>query len=179
MNILPPEDIKTAMEYHQIFRNSPAATQSEIVAGLMASEREAYKAAIEALAPAANVRPVFVMRMPTEKRHSWVARQLGRKASEAIAGNVLQYWLSGPCKQMLIDFLDQLGIEHQDGLIEELPESPPAGKLAGAVDTIMANYPREHVAIYLQVFQAMDLASWPELDSIIEEQLQTNQPPVN
>ncbi len=77
---------------------------------------------------------------------------------------------------MLIDFLDQLGIEHDEGMIEELPDAPPDGKLPAAVDAILAKYPREHVMIYLQVFQAMELAHWPELDEIIKNQLQPDTP---
>ena len=155
------------MQYHEIFRQASAETQREILAELLAEQKDAYKSAVEALAPGARVRPLFVHRMPPPKRHAWLARHLGRKSGEAIAGNILQFWLSGPRKPMLVEFLDTLGIEHEDGMLEELPPEPPEGRLEPAVETLLENHPPEHVRIYLEVFREMDLARWPQLDEIL------------
>ncbi len=155
------------MKHCEIFRNLPASTSTTILAELLAKDKSAYKTAVEALAPSVNVRPVFVMRMPPSQRHAWLAKMLSRNSAEPIANNILQLWLASCHRDMLKAFLDQLGLEHEDGMIDSLPEKPPAGKLKPAVDHLLANYPREYVIIYLHAFQAMELAKWPELDSML------------
>lgn len=156
------------MTHREIFCKLAPDTRSALLAELQAQDKAAYKAAVEALAPSVNVRPVFIMRMPPAQRHAWLAKMLARKSSETITANILQLWLASCHRKMLVAFLDQLGIEHEEGMIESLPDEPPAGKLQPAVDHLLANFPRDFVMIYLRAFQAMDLAKWPELDAILD-----------
>ena len=74
-------------------------------------------------------------------------------------------------KQMLSDFLDALGIAHDDdGTVEDLPECPPKEKITAAVAQLLKKYPTEAVAIYLHAFRDMDsTVQWPALNEILDE----------
>ena len=74
----------------------------------------------------------------------------------------------GSQSSLLCDFLDALGIEHDEhGGIDNLPETPAPEKLHAAVETLLAKYPAEIVAVYLQSFQTMDIAGWPALGEML------------
>ena len=71
---------------------------------------------------------------------------LGRKPSDIFAAHLLQAWLLGAQKPMLCDFLDSLGIKHdEDGTVEELPESPPREELQKAIDQLSTKYQAENL----------------------------------
>jgi len=150
---------------------SPARA-AEIFTFLQAEQKPVYKAAIQGLANQRNLRGVFVERKPPVERHPWMQAALGRRVSDGLASHLLQAWLLGANKQMLCDFLDSLGIAHQeDGTVDVLPAAPPQEKIAEAVAQLLAKYPAESVAIYLHAFRDMDSeVQWPALDEILAEE---------
>lgn len=156
---------------HEIFARMPAETASQLIAFVLEKEKPLYKATIDSLAKQRKLRPVFVERKPREERHAWLRDALGRKASEGIAAHLLQIWLIGAHKGVLCDFLDALGIPHdENGTIENLPEAPAREKLQGAVDTLLSKHDRAVVAVYLHAFQALDESGWPTLEAILAEE---------
>ena len=88
--------------------------------------------------------PVFIERKPPVERYAWIKTALGRKTSDTLAAHLLQAWLLGAQKPMLCDFLDSLGIKHdEDGTVEELPDSPPKEELQKRSINCLAKYPPE------------------------------------
>jgi hypothetical protein len=69
---------------------------------------------------------------------------------------------------MLVDFLNALGIKNEEGVVENLPESMDDVKLKSAIETLLAKYPPEAVAVYLNAFNDMNEANWANLKSILE-----------
>lgn len=162
----------------EIFQQVSPTLASDILSHLQESDKPAYRMAIQTLASQRKLRPIFVERKPRNERHVWMQAALARPSSEPIAANVLQMWLMNTQSPLLCDFLDALGIEHDDkGGIDSLPESPSAEKLQAAIDTVVAKYPPEVVAIYLNSFQSMDIAGWPVLEEALQkdERLQFGQ----
>jgi hypothetical protein len=53
-------------------------------------------------------------------------------------------------------------------VVENLPESMDDAKLKPAIETLLAKYPPEAVAIYLNAFNDMNEANWANLKSILE-----------
>jgi hypothetical protein len=160
------------MKAHEIFEKISPATAAEIFVFLQKEEKPVFKAAIQGLANQRNLRPVFIERKPPEERYLWVQAALSRKIGDGVATHLLHTWLLGAQKEMLCDFLDALEIPHdENGMVEDVPESPSKEKIAGAVSVLLAKYPAEFVAIYLRVFQAMDSAAdWQPLDEILNEE---------
>jgi hypothetical protein len=163
------------MHAAQIFQRLPPELAGQVFLHLQEAEKPTYRMAIQTLAAQRKLRPQFVERKPREERYQWLQAALGRPAAEQIAANLLQMWLMGTQAPMLCDFLDSLGIAHEEnGGIDNLPAAPETGKLREAVDALLAKYPADAVAVYLHSFQAMDIAGWPALGEILaaDERLQ-------
>ena len=164
-----------------IFQRLPAPTVDGMLTHLQSADKPTYRVAIQTLAAARRLRPVFVERKPRPERHAWMQAALARPQNEQISANLLQMWLMGSQSPMLCDFLDSLGIAHDEqGGIDTLPACPDADKLRSAVDTLLAKYPADAVAVYLHSFQGMDIAGWPPLAEILDhdERLQLTPVPV-
>jgi hypothetical protein len=85
-----------------------------------------------------------------------------------VAGSLIRTWLLKKHKVMLVDFLNSLGIKNEEGVVDNLPGTMDDAKLKSAVETLLAKYPPEAVAVYLNAFNDMNEANWANLKSILE-----------
>ena len=160
------------MKSHELFQKMSPSLAADIFVFLQTSQKPVYKAAIQGLANQRNLRGVFVERKPPNERHPWMQAALSRAVSDPLASHLLQAWLLGAHKPMLCDFLDSLGIAHEeDGTVEEIPPAPPKEKIHAAISQLLAKYPAETVAVYLHAFRDMDsVVQWAPLDEILAEE---------
>jgi len=158
------------MAPHEIFARMSPQMVTQLLGFLFEKEKALYKAAVEALAKQRNLRPVFVERKPREERFEWLRNSLARRSSDAIAANLLQIWLVEAHSALLCDFLDGLGIEHdENGTVEQLPPAPPKEKLVPVVDGLLAKHEPAVVVVYLNAFQALDdEGGWESLGELLE-----------
>jgi hypothetical protein len=164
---------------HEIFSRMPSETAGQLLSFLFEKEKPLYKATIESLAKQRKLRPIFVERKPREERHAWMKENLGKKSSEGVAAHLLQIWLVGAQAKLLCDFLDGLGIAHdENGTIEELPSAPPKEEVARVVNSLLETHDASVVAVYLHAFQALDEQGWPSLAEVLAEdpRLQLGEP---
>ena len=156
------------MNSSELFQRISPALAARVFGYLLEHEKPTFKVAIQTVAAQRKLRPVFVERKPREERFIWLQGALSRPAAEPIATNLIQMWLMGEQPALLCDFLDALGIAHDEkGGIETLPASPAPEQLRSAVDAVLEKHPAETVAVYLQSFQSMDIAGWPALAEIL------------
>jgi hypothetical protein len=120
------------------------------------------------VAQARKLRPAFFARSPRAARHTAMAATLTQPRLELLAANLLREWLMKDKTPMLGDFLDALGVAHKDGAVDDLPASVEDANLQAAVEKILAKYPAEEVAIYLNAFYTMNDVRWPNLESILK-----------
>lgn len=147
---------------------SPTLAQ-EIITYAYETDKPLYKATLQAVADARKVRFVFMERQPRTERHTAMVSTLSKPALETVTANLVRAWLLKKYKAMLVDFLDGLAIKHNDGVVEDLPATVPDEKLKPAVDTLLAKYPPEVVAVYLNAFNDMNEVDWPNLKKMLEE----------
>ena len=69
---------------------------------------------------------------------------------------------------LLTQFLDALGIKHEEGIVEELPETIADDALSAALDNLLANHDPDVVVLYLHAFHTMNEAGWPNLEAALE-----------
>lgn len=156
---------------NEIFAKIPAATAAELFAFLAEKEKNLLKVTLDTLAQQRKLRPVFVERKPRAERFQWMQDALGRKQNEGVAAHLLQIWLVGAHAKLLCDFLDGLGIAHdENGTIEELPGAPEKAKLAEVVNGLFEKHDPAVVAIYLHAFQATDENGWSTLEELLAEE---------
>ena len=111
------------------------------------TDKPLYRASLAAVADARKLRPVFLERQPRPQRNATMLATLTRPALDLVAGNLLRSWLLKKHRPMLADFLDALGIPHQDGVVEDLPATMDEAKIRAAVDVLVGKYPPEVVAV--------------------------------
>ena len=153
---------------HEIFGFMSPALAVEIVDHLHTSEKEVYRAALQAVAEAKKVRPLFLERKAKSDRHREMAEALAKPRLDFVALNALQTWLLKKQTALLVDFLDTLGIPHKNGVVDDLPTTVPEDKLKATVDQLLARHPREHVAVYLRAFNDLNEAGWPVLGEMLD-----------
>jgi hypothetical protein len=132
------------------------------------TDKPLYRATLGAVAEARKLRPVFMERQPRPQRHASMLATLTRPALETVTANLIRTWLLKKHKQMLTDFLDALGITHQEGVVETLPAAMDETKIRAAVDGLLTKYPPEAVAVYLHAFNDMNEVDWPSLKTMLD-----------
>ena len=158
------------MTSHELFAAIPAAIAAEILEFNHANDRKLYRAAIDAVAQARKVRPVFLERQPPSERYATMTASLGRPAMAMAADSLLRNWLLKKHTALLVDFLDALQIKHENGVVEDLPKSVDDASLRTAAETLLAKHPPEAVAIYLHAFNSMNAESWTNLDALLQSE---------
>ena len=153
---------------HELLGFMSPSLANDILNWTYEAERPTYKAALQAVANARKLRLVFLERQPRPQRHATMVSALNRPQLEMEAGTLLRTWLVKKYKDMLVDFLNSLGLEHEDGVVESLPETMEDEKLKAAVEALLAKYPHEVVGVYLNAFNDMNEANWPNLKEMLE-----------
>lgn len=159
------------LQPHEILARLNPELTNDLFAHLHGKERKLYQATIDTLAKQRRFRPVFIERKQPAERHAWMKEALGRATNNAVAAHLLQIWFVGAHKDVLCDFLDALGIQHdENGTIEQLPPAPAKEDLKKAVDTLSGKHSPALVAAYLQTFQALDdSGGWGTLEELLGE----------
>ena len=154
---------------HELFGFMSPSLATEIINFVYESEKPLYRTTLASVAEARRVRAVFLERQPRPQRQATMISTLAKPSLELITGNIIRTWLLKKYNSMLGDFLDALGIAHKEGVVEELPENMDDARLSAAVDTLLAKYPQEVVAVYLNAFNEMNEVEWGNLRKLLQE----------
>ncbi|MEY2408795.1 MAG: hypothetical protein QOF48_1465 [Verrucomicrobiota bacterium] len=156
------------MTSSDLFAAMPVTLATDILEFNHANERRLYKAAIDAVAQARHVRPVFIERQPRAEQHALLLSSLGRAQFNLAADTLLRNWLLKKHSSILTGFLDALGIRHDKGVVEDLPKTVDDAALRAAIDTLLAGHPHDIVAVYLVAFNSMNGENWTNLDALLK-----------
>jgi len=156
------------LKSHELLGFMSPAQANDILSFIFESDKPAYKAALAAVAEAKRVRPVFLERQPRVERHASMLSVLTKPQLDAAAAAFIRAWLVQKQAAMLVDFLNALGIPHDKGVVEDLPGEMLDAKLQPAVELLLGKYPHEVVAVYLNAFNDMNAANWPNLKALLE-----------
>jgi len=156
------------LKSHELLGFMSPALANEIISSAHETDKPTYKAALAAVADARHVRPKYLEHQARPQRHATMLATLTRPALDLAAGTLIRTWLVKKQNTMLVDFLNALGIENKDGVIENLPEAMEDAKLKPAVEVLLAKYPHEHIAVYLNAFNDMNEANWANLKTMLE-----------
>jgi hypothetical protein len=158
------------LKSHEIIGFMSQNLALEIINDAHETDKELYRATLKAVAESRKLRPVFLERQPRTQRHAAMIVSLSKPALDLITGNLIRGWLLKKHKAMLGDFLDALGLPHKEGVVENLPDTMDEAKLRAAVEALLAKYPPEAVAVYLQAFHEMNEVEWPALKTMLESE---------
>ena len=155
------------MRSFQVF----AAMTPEQATVMMTSLKEKvpgmFAQAIAAAAAAFKARPVYVARQPIEKQAGSVRRAMSRVSANAFAEELLAVYFIECEKELLVEWLDSVGIEHEDGtLSKDEPKQPAKAALGKAVKAFRAVDDDPNRDLLLAAFAAQNSIDWPELDAL-------------
>ena len=156
------------LKSHELLGFMSPALANDILSFIFESDKPAYKATLAAVAEAKRVRPVFLERQPRAERHTSMLSALTKPHLDPAAAAFIRAWLVKKHAAMLVDFLNALGIPHENGVVEDLPGTMDDAKLKPAIEILLGKYPHEIVAVYLNAFNDMNAANWPNLRTELE-----------
>jgi len=148
----------------KIWRRLPAERRTA-AAELFWGDEQSAEQQVEACATIAThmkFRAKSVLNLPVDKKTRYLVNL--PQVSDAVAARALVNYHLGRQRPMMGDFLDALGIAHEEGLIkDETVVKPDSEKLKAAADQIAAKYPAEDVSLYLSTLVSQDPETWGEL----------------
>jgi hypothetical protein len=153
---------------HELIGFMSPALAGEILSFAFETDKPLYRSTLNAVAVVRKVRPVFLERQPRAQRTAAIIASLSRPALGNAAASLVRVWLVKKQNPMLVQFLDALGIAHKDGVVDDLPPSMDDEKLRAAVESLLAKFPHEAVAVYLLAFNEMNEANWANLKTMLE-----------
>jgi hypothetical protein len=129
-----------------------------------------FSQAVDAAAVSIKARPVYMRKQPFEKKAAAVRRALARVAANPVADEMLAVYFLECRKELLVEWLDIVGLVHEDGALEDdMPDQPQEGKLQEAVKTYRAKDDDSERDLLLGAFAAQAAVEWPALDALLEE----------
>lgn len=156
------------MRSFQVFAAMTPEQATEIMTGLKQQAPGMFAQALAAAAAALKSRPVTLARQPIEKQAASVRRALARVAASPVAEELLAVYFLECQKDLLLEWLDTLGIDHEDGtLASDVPEAPPVKKLEQATKAFRSVDDDINRELLLAAFAAQGSIEWPELDRLL------------
>ena len=97
-------------------------------------------------------------------------RALSRVAANPVSQETLAVYFLECRKPLLAEWLDTIGVEHEDGILaQDDPQAPPDDELRGYVAQFRTVDDDPDRDLLLKAFAAQDSVDWPALDSLLEE----------
>ncbi|MGH2604586.1 MAG: hypothetical protein ACRDJ9_35000, partial [Dehalococcoidia bacterium] len=127
-----------------------------------------YRQAVAAAAGAFRLRPEVLRQQPAARQAATIRRALTQVDQQDLGAHLLIEWLTKSQKPMLAQFLDDLGIAHEDGTVKEgVGPEPDEDRLAAAIEHLRTTFPPEHVQIYLSAFFVITADDWERLSRLL------------
>jgi hypothetical protein len=120
--------------------------------------------AIMLIAQQKKFRPKTVLAFDADRK----ARHLASmpSLSDPLAARTLIAYHLADQRPMMAAFLDQLGIAHEDGLIQEENVTPDASKFPEAAAALAQQFPTGDVALYFNTLISQDPQAWGALTEL-------------
>ena len=123
------------MKPNQIFAAMTAERCEEILSAISKESPETSKQIVAASAIALKYRPQYLFKQKAAKRAASVRSALARVQSVQLAEELLAVYFLQCRLELLTEWLDLLGLEHEEGILQdEVVESPEASLLAEHVE---------------------------------------------
>ena len=147
----------------------------KVIEQLKALSEEKFLAMYEALAQhglgpldaevakAVHFRPQAIRKLAMPRRARKAKAILISTSNAELCYELFGTYLIKEHKELVTSFLDDTGVEHAEGMIEDLDNNKPqADKVAEAVKAIDAKFDAEDVTVYL----ALCAEQWPDVDAL-------------
>jgi hypothetical protein len=145
-----------------------AATQA-----FWAGKSNAHADAEALLAKRLHARPVFIRRLPPERKAAYLAQEAA--VNPAVWDAVMVVYHLAARRELLTDFLNAVTIPNRNGELEDTDSATPptAEQLSAAVAAVGEKHSKLDLLVYLAALSLQDDRLWQNLPPIIT-QLETD-----
>jgi hypothetical protein len=127
-----------------------------------------FRQMVDAAAVSIKARPVFLRNQPFELRAKTIRRALSRVSTNLVADELLAIYFLECRKPLLLEWLDLIGLAHEDGALEDdAPAQPAESDLASAVAKYRGAGDDPDRELLLRAFAAQAAVDWPALDALL------------
>jgi hypothetical protein len=155
------------MRSYQVFAALPPERARDVMRGLAEKQPSVWVQALAAASAAMNARPVYLKRQPPEKQADAVRRALSRVNADPVAAEVLAVYFLECRRPLLVEWLDLLGLEHEDGVLTaDAPAEPPEADLRSAVERFLGADDDPDRGLLVAAFGAQDAIEWSALPAL-------------
>jgi hypothetical protein len=154
---------------YQVFARMSEGRTHALLEGLRQGAPAVYTQALAAASAWLRARPQFVVKQTPERRAKLVRQALARFSTSLVAEEVLAAYFLQVKKPLLVEWLDAIGLAHEDGaLTADAPPQPERTALEKAVAAYRATPDdAEDRALLLEAFAAQSAIDWPALEELI------------
>ena len=158
------------MRSFQVFSAMTPERATELVASLKEKSPGMFAQALAAAAAAMRARPVYIARQPMDKQAAAIRRALARVSASPVAEELLAVYFLECRKELLIEWLDGVGLKHDEGTLEEdAPDQPKGTALKSAIEKFLSAASDDADRdLLLRAFAAQSAIEWPDLDAHLE-----------
>ncbi len=113
------------MRAYQIFAAMPQEHAIALLRTIKEQSPAMFTQSVQAACGALKSRPVYLLKQPFEKQAAAVRRAFSRVTANAVAQEALAVYFLECRKPLLIEWLDAIGLEHEEGILkQDAPETP-------------------------------------------------------
>ena len=108
-------------------------------------------------------RPQAIRKLPMAQRAKRARALIEGQKNVNLCYELVGTYLVRNQKDLVTTFLDETGVQHEDGMIEDVDQAAPdPAKLSAAIETLDGKFDREDVNLYL----ALCAEQWPESEEL-------------
>jgi hypothetical protein len=145
------------------------AERRATAAELFWSDEQSAEQQVDACANIAThmkFRPKTVLGLPLDKKTKYLVSL--PNVPDAVAARALVNYHLATQRPMMGEFLDALGVAHEEGLIkDDTVVKPESEKLRAAAAAISQKFPAEDVSLYFATLVSQDPDTWGELAELV------------
>ena len=158
------------MRAFQVFAGMSSEQAVRVMEEIADKAPTVYAQSMALAGAALNARPQFILKQKPERRAETIRKVLARVRSNEMAEEALATYFIDARKELLVTWLDLLGLEHEDGILTtDQPEAPDKAKIEEAVSKFRASDEGEESdrELLLRAFAAQTAIDWPDLENAI------------
>ncbi len=156
------------MRPHQIIAAMSQERFDQLLGSLSDINPEVIQGTTAAAAQILKFRPKFLMKQPPAKRMKSIRQAVSRPNANHLAEELLAVYFLKCQLSLLIEWLDLIGLEHEEGILtqDEVP-CPEAADLEKKVQQFLGASDGDDRKLLLQVFSGQAAVEWPALDELL------------
>jgi hypothetical protein len=158
------------MRSNEVFARMSPAQAEAFLANLRQEAPSVQQMALGVAANAFRLRMEFLRRQPRARQAEWMRKALARTSMAAAAEEILAAYFLGHHKALLVEWLDALGVKHEDGVLAgAAPPCPEPEVLRKAVEAFRSGSDPERRSLLMAAFAAQSAIDWPALEALLND----------